>query len=300
MDHDQNFKNLILDFPQDALELFAGTEAEGIECGARIIPIREEQLKERLGDRFRELDVPMLVEWPNGYRAAILFVLEEETDPRRFSVHRLAHYCLDLSEMFNTDRVVPVVIFLHTGQYDQDLVLSGDDCIYLRFCFRSCVLPDLRYEEYRESSNIVARLNLPNMRYSPEQRVDVYADAVRGLRQLEPEPEKLLKYMDFIDIYAHLDEDERIVYSLRYPEEDKFMSTFAERFRQEGKQEGMQQGMQQGMRQGEAQILLRQLSLKFGEIPADKKRLVESADIESLKRWSERILSATSLDEVLQ
>ncbi|MDZ7762087.1 MAG: hypothetical protein U5L00_17775 [Desulfovermiculus sp.] len=25
-------------------------------------------------------------------------------DPRRFSVHRLAHYCLDLSEMFNTDR----------------------------------------------------------------------------------------------------------------------------------------------------------------------------------------------------
>jgi predicted transposase YdaD len=110
----------------------------------------------------------------------------------------------------------------------------------------------------------------------------------------------VIKCIDFIDIYAHLNEDERIVYSSRYPEEDKFMSTFAERFRQEGKQEGMQQGMQQGMRQGEAQILLRQLSLKFGEIPADKKRLVESADTESLKRWSERILSATSMDEVLQ
>jgi hypothetical protein len=47
MDHDQNFTNLILDFPQDALELFAGTEAEGIERGARIIPIREEQLAVR-------------------------------------------------------------------------------------------------------------------------------------------------------------------------------------------------------------------------------------------------------------
>src|SRR6056297_1285854 len=149
MDHDQNFKNLILDFPQDALELFAGTEAEGIERGARIIPIREEQLKERLGDRFRELDVPMLVEWPNGYRAAILFVLEEETDPRRFSVHRLAYYCLDLSEMCSTDRVVPVVIFLHKGLYDQDLILSSDERIYLRFQFLSCVLPELAYEEYR-------------------------------------------------------------------------------------------------------------------------------------------------------
>ena len=39
MDHDQNFKNLILDFPQDALKLFAATEAEAIERGARIIPI---------------------------------------------------------------------------------------------------------------------------------------------------------------------------------------------------------------------------------------------------------------------
>ncbi len=29
MDHDQNLKNLIIDFPQDALEMFAATEAEG-------------------------------------------------------------------------------------------------------------------------------------------------------------------------------------------------------------------------------------------------------------------------------
>ena len=32
---------------------------------ARIIPLRQEQLKERLGDRFRELDTPLLVEWPD-------------------------------------------------------------------------------------------------------------------------------------------------------------------------------------------------------------------------------------------
>jgi hypothetical protein len=38
--------------------------------------------------------------------------LEEESDPRRFSIQRLAHYCLDLGELFETDRVVPVVMFL--------------------------------------------------------------------------------------------------------------------------------------------------------------------------------------------
>lgn len=300
MSHDQNFKNLILDYPRDALELFAGAEARDLGQEAKIIPIREEQLKNRLGDRFRELDVPLLVEWPDGRREAILFVVEEESDPGRFSIHRLAHYCLDLSEMFETHRVVPVVIFLHSGNYPRELILGGDHQKYLWFSFQSCMLPELPYEKYRESQNIVARLNLPNMRYVPEQKVDVYAHAVKGLRQLEPEPEKCLKYLDFIDIYADLDDKEYKLYVHQYPEEAEVMSSFAERFRQEGMQQGMQQGRQEGRQEGEAEVLLRLMSMKFGQVPEDKKRLVESADSEKLLRWSERILTAKSLDEVLQ
>ena len=78
----------------------------------QIIPVRQEQLQERLGKHFRELDVPLLVEWDNGRREAILFVLEEETNWRKFSPRRLAHYCLDLADLFETDRVVPMTIFL--------------------------------------------------------------------------------------------------------------------------------------------------------------------------------------------
>ena len=53
--------------------------------------------------------------------AAILFVLEEETEPKRFSIHRLAHYCLDLAELYKIERAVPVVIFLHPGHYAETL-----------------------------------------------------------------------------------------------------------------------------------------------------------------------------------
>jgi hypothetical protein len=97
MNHDQAFKNLFLDCPIAALDMFAGVEGKSIKT-ARITPIREEQLKERLSDRFRELDVPLPLEWSDGRREAILFVLEEETEPKNFSIHRLAHYCLDLSD----------------------------------------------------------------------------------------------------------------------------------------------------------------------------------------------------------
>ena len=38
--HDQNFKNLILDYPHEALSFFAAEEARCIEAEARITPIR--------------------------------------------------------------------------------------------------------------------------------------------------------------------------------------------------------------------------------------------------------------------
>ena len=295
MNHDQNFKNLILDYPRQALELFAQDEAASLGADARILPIRQEQLKARLGDRFRELDVPLLIEWPDGRREAILFALEEESDPRRFSIHRLAHYCLDLSELYATERVVPVVIFLQQGRVKANLLLGGERHSYLRFDYLSCMLPTLPYEQYMGSDNIVARLNLPNMQHPDTRRVEVYAHAVRGLFDLEPHPEKQLKYLDFIDIYSNLNDNERKRYELEYQEEAEFMSTFAERFRQEG----VQQGMQQGMQQGEARLLARLLSRKFGRIPDDIQRKIECADEAMLLAWSDRVLTATSLEEVV-
>ena len=110
----------------------APREETDITPDVRITPVREEQLKERLGERFRELDIPLLVEWPDGRRAALVFVVEEETDPKRFSVLRLAHYCLDIAELLDTRRVVPVVVFLRGSPAERELDLGGDEQTYLR------------------------------------------------------------------------------------------------------------------------------------------------------------------------
>jgi hypothetical protein len=296
MSHDQNFKNLIVDYPHDAVRFFAAAEAAHVDKRVRIIPIREEQLKERLGDRFRELDVPLLVEWPDGRREAVLLVLEEESDTSKFSIHRLAHYCLDLSELFKTDRVVPVAIFLREGQRPEELILGGDDHRYLAFRYLACALPDLPWQDWRDSDNIVARLNLPNMRYDPSERVAVYAMALRGLMQLEPDPEKRLKYADFVDIYANLSDTERERYERDYPEETKTMQSFSTRMREEGKQIGTQIGIQLG----EATMLLFQLEQRFGAVPDAVRQRVQQADPDTLLRWSGRVLTEDSIDEVLR
>lgn len=186
--HDQHFKNLILDYPRDALDFFAPSEAPAPGDDVTVTPVRQEQLQQRLGGTWRELDVPLLVEWRDGRRDAVLFALEEETGRRGFSPHRLAHYCLELAEMQGTDRVVPVAIFLRKGPASAPLTLGTERCAYLRFEHIQISLGEMRAEDWQDSGNVVARVNLPNMRAEAD-RVDIYARAVRGLLELEPNVE---------------------------------------------------------------------------------------------------------------
>ncbi|MCP4753385.1 MAG: hypothetical protein GY866_21050, partial [Proteobacteria bacterium] len=165
--------------------------------------------------------------------------------PRRFSIHRLARYCLHLSEMFKTNRVVPSVIFLTPGGYPEELRLSGDQGEYLTFRFIVNDLKRTPAEKFMNSSNIVARLNLPNMAYDPSRKVEVYASAQDGLLELEQDINNRLKYLEFIDYYAKLSEEELTRYKEEYlPKSSRKEDIMGLRqmFLEEGKREGKREG----------------------------------------------------------
>jgi hypothetical protein len=258
LSNDQNFKNLILDYPRPALAFFAASEAVGLEV-ARVVPVRQEQLKERLGNRFRELDTPLLVEWPDGRRELLYFIIEQETEAARFNVLRLMHYTADLAELFDTRRVVPVVVFLDGGPPERVVRIGSESRIYLEFSFLSVALRSEPAVAHLESSNIVARLTLPLMECPAEQRVLVYAQAYEGLASLEPDFDKRRKYSEFIDTYSRLSETELRMYQREY----------LPRSAQKEKVMGMLAVSRQEGRQDEAQILLgRMVRRRFGESTA--------------------------------
>nr|VFK79492.1 MAG: conserved hypothetical protein (putative transposase or invertase) [Candidatus Kentron sp. SD] len=253
MSHDQNFKNLILDYPRAALEFFAREEIATIPPTAKITPVRQEQLQAQLGKHFRELDTPLLVEPPEGEREAVLFIMEEETTVRHFSIYRLAHYCLDLAELLGMERVVPVVIFLRPGDYPHSLRLGTARKTYLGFEFLTADLGTIPAMEYVDSRNIVARINLPNMRYDPGQRVEIYLRAQEGLAELEPDPNKRIKYIDFIAQYANLSEAEQAQYEayLQQSSHKEAIMGPVQQAIEKSLQQGIQQGIQQGKKEGE-------------------------------------------------
>ena len=69
---------------------------------------------------------------------------------------------------------------------------------------------------------------------------------------------------------------------------------------EKGRQEGLQEGRQEGRQEAAAQVLLRQLRLKFGPLAPEVEERVRSTDADQLLEWSERILTAQHLEEVFR
>lgn len=74
---------------------------------------------------------------------------------------------------------------------------------------------------------------------------------------------------------------------------------FVEAMKQEGRREGRREGKREGKREGRAQTLLDLLAARFGPVPADARARVEAADEPTLVKWTHRLLTAPTLDDVL-
>ena len=161
-----------------------------------------------------------------------------------------------------------------------------------------CKLKGLSSARYYDSDNIVARLNLPNMAYPPEDRLEMYLAAQTGLARLETSPEKQRKYADFIDFYADLSEEEVTLYRDRYLSEKGDIMGLASVLRKEGREEGIEQGMQQGMQQEAMKFLSRQIAKRFQVSSDSVHPIFAGLTTEQLEELGERFLEAESLEEI--
>ncbi|MCZ7684711.1 MAG: DUF4351 domain-containing protein [Sandaracinaceae bacterium] len=73
-----------------------------------------------------------------------------------------------------------------------------------------------------------------------------------------------------------------------------------DRLIEQGRAEGKAEGKAEGEASGRAQLLLKLLQLKFGALPDEVTARVVSASIDELDRWGERVLAATTLNDVLR
>jgi predicted transposase YdaD len=73
---------------------------------------------------------------------------------------------------------------------------------------------------------------------------------------------------------------------------------YIEKFTRLAREEGVQEGHKEGRKEGQQELLLRQLTRRFGALPEAVTAQVMNADREELERWADRILDAASLDDI--
>ena len=110
---------------------------------------------------------------------------------------------------------------------------------------------------------------------------------------LDLDADRSLMYHDML--LAGLSEAAREVLQAMIPDRYEYQSDFAKRHYAQGQA----QGQTQGLVQGRAELVLRQLARRFGELPETLQTSLRHASIEELDRIGERLLTARSLEEAL-
>lgn len=74
---------------------------------------------------------------------------------------------------------------------------------------------------------------------------------------------------------------------------------FESRGHERGVREGLREGLHEGVQEGERRVLVKQLTLRFGAPPESAVARIAAADADTLERWAERVLTSSTLEEVL-
>ena len=285
--HDDNFKNVFQDFPEEALEWILPDISTQMGPIQEIKFVRQEPAKRRLSDAHLSLDMPILFTFEKGQ--VLLWIVEFQEDKHRFSIYKLLRYATDLVEQHPAALMIPTVLFTERSRWRKDvqrqLSSQWGDRHFLHFEYIFVKLFDHNARDYYNHRNPLVKILLPKMNYRPEERSEVIRQAYMGLFQLTA-PMMFDKYVDFIDVYAEIREDEREALLLEMTnKEDTVM--LAQYIRDKGKLEG------------ERVLLERLLTRRFGILPDWGRNPLASATFDQLDRWADRVLDADSIQAVL-
>jgi len=84
------------------------------------------------------------------------------------------------------------------------------------------------------------------------------------------------------------------------PQKYDYQSDFAKKYFGQGREEGIREGIRDGARDGVREVLLAQLTARFGELSDSVRRRVEQAELDDLQRWAGRVINPdATLTDVL-
>ncbi|MFE7720746.1 Rpn family recombination-promoting nuclease/putative transposase [Nocardia rhizosphaerihabitans] len=272
--------------------------------------------------RSRYSDLLYSVEF-DGRDAYVYVLIEHQSGNDRFMALRMLEYVVNIWAQYRREHpatevlppVIPLVV--HSGHASRwtaptelrplfDLDAPTYDLLHPYLPQFSFLLDDvaaldlaaLRARDLTPATRVM--LVLHKIAPGSAQLGDDMLELIEDLQAMEADPNVDLRpTFSYILIVGDTpEEDLDPVIEQLGPRAKEAIVTTAERLRAEGEARGEARGKAQGRAEGRAEMLIEQLVEKFGAVPAEMVARVRAADLDRLREWTRRVLTADTLDEI--
>jgi predicted transposase/invertase (TIGR01784 family) len=277
----------------------------------------------------RHADLLFSVAWRDGGEALVYLLFEHQSTSDDRMAFRLLRYLVRIWERWLAEHpraetlpvIVPVV--LYHGDQVWSAPLTFDALFDIPAAVRPALAPHLVQFTYLldDLSEIPDdQLRARAMMTALGRLVEICFKHARTRADL---PEILAGWADVLHEVIHAPDGlEALVLVMRYillvndhvepatlqaflervagPDTKETIMTAGERLIQQGEERGIQKGEERGIQKGQRALLLHQLRTRFrSDVSADMEQRVANASSDQIALWAERVLSATTLAELL-
>ncbi len=263
--------------------------------------------------RSREDDVIWRVKYQQSWIYVYLLIEFQSTIDQYMAVRLMTYMGLLYQDLIKTkqlppDKRLPPIfpVVLYNGEKRWNVATELKDLIVNLPGGLEHYLPSLKYlvldegaygsEELKPLKNLVAAIFRLENATSLTDVSDIIATLLKWLTT--PEQTRLRRSFSIWINRVLLSSSDLDSSTPKFNDLVEIKSMLADRIPQ-WIREGEQRGEARGETKGEASTLLKLLNLKFGTLPDRIEQQVNSADKRQLDLWVERVLTATTLDEML-
>jgi len=292
IDHDRLFKQLLSTFFIEFLQLFAPDLARDVEAGS-VEFLEKENFTDALAGTRHVVDLLARVRLRGG-AGYVLVHVENQADASDIGQfpRRMFRYFAGI-EMRHGLPIYPVAVLSYERPQTTcpdvfEMSLPGLDV--LRFRFRTVQLNALSWREYVDHHNPVAAALMSRMRIRRAERARVKLECFALLARLPLDSGKMQLVLSFIKTYLNLGGQER-----------KLMTEALREMPADRREEVMQLTTpwhEWGRHDGAAEMVLRLIRRRAGDVPDTLAARVEALPLEKLQLLGEDVLDLSTLADI--
>jgi len=278
---DQIIKNLVMDYPVDALEFIKPEVFERYGRPVKIDFNIQEIKKHSHYERSMKNDIAVTYTFANAERV-ILVLIEHWSDKSKFDIYRFSHYVIDLTRKFPGAEILPVALFTDKSKGwnkkpAQEIRVHCLEEVYLHFKYRLIRMKDHEAEHYIETKNRFIAVLRSAMKHEIQNKIALAVDFIKCYNDIETDIKSFEKNLDAIDFFLEirLEDRERIIDKLDEKEDSAMLS---QELKKRGYLKGIAEGRAEGLKLGREEGL--EKGIKKG-IREGKKEGVKEAKLET-------------------